>query len=142
MKKLLLTLCVVSCAVRARAQGSVSAFNTASTTFKTNSLAVGGNGSGNAVSAGGPYYYAVLTAPSTVTSVDSSLQALLSSPWSYTGLQAINSVLAGRINPGPNTFVNYWPVAQTNSFIVVGWSAPEGTNWTQVSAKLGGAVLV
>jgi hypothetical protein len=87
----------------------------------------------------GPWFYEVLTAPSTVTSVDASLQQLLSAPWSDTGLMASNTGLAGRMNAGSST-VNFWPAGQTNSFIIVGWNAIEGSNWSTVAARLQGAI--
>jgi hypothetical protein len=46
------------------------------------------------------------------------------------------------MNGGFPAVVNNWPgglAAQAQSFIVVGWSANEGTTWAQVSARLAGA---
>jgi hypothetical protein len=114
--------------------------NGTTTTFRTNSVGIGG-AAGNANStAGGPFVYAVLTAPSTVNSVDSSLQGLLSAPWSDTGLQGANTGIAGR-ESGAGTTVNNWAAGLTNSFIIVGWSAADGANWTALKANLAGATL-
>ena len=110
MKKIAATLCLLATAAAAFGQGSVNAGNTSTTQFRTNY-----NGSiGLALSAGGPWYYEVLTAPSTVTSVDASLQQLLSAPWSDTGITATNTGLAGRMASANTTAAN-WPAGQTNS---------------------------
>src|ERR1051325_3267986 len=139
MKKLAVTLSLLAIAAGAFAQGSVNPNNGLNTQFRTNSTGIGG-GAGLALSAsGGPYFYEVLTAPSSVTTVDSSLQGLLSGPWSDTGLLATNTATAGR-EAGPQG-VNFWAVGATNSFIVVGWSANEGSTWSAISAKLSGATL-
>jgi len=141
MKKLAVTLSLLAVAAAAFAQGSVNMNNTTTTTFRTNSAGSSGTAGAAVSSAGGPFIYATLTAPSTVTSVDASLQALLSSPWSDTGLQGANSGLAGREN-GVGTTVNNWAAGLTNSFIVVGWSSNEGASWSQLAARLVGAQLV
>jgi hypothetical protein len=52
---------------------------------------------------------------------------------------ASNTGLAGRMNAGGST-VNFWPAGQTNSFIIVGWNAIEGSNWSSVAARLQGAI--
>jgi len=138
MKKLAVTLSLLAVAAGAFAQGSVSMNNTTTTLFRTNSVGAGGTAGSAVSSAGGPFIYAVLTAPSTVTTVDASLQALLSSPWSDTGLQGANTGLAGR-ESSASTTANNWAIGQTNSFIVVGWSSNEGASWAAVSGKLTGA---
>jgi len=139
MKKLAVTLSLLAVAAGAFAQGSVNPGNTGTTRFQTNSVGAGGT-VGNAASASGPgFYYEVLTAPSTVTSVDSSLQALLSGPWSDTGLRATNAAIAGSSSGA--TGVANWNVGVSQSYIVVGWSGSLGTTWSQVSAELAGAVL-
>src|SRR5215472_16549110 len=121
MKKIAATLCLLATAAVAFGQGSVGVANSPSTTFRTNY-----NGSvGNAISGMGPWYYEVLTAPSTVTSVDASLQQLLSAPWSDTGITATNTGLAGRIS-GNGGSANFWPAGQTNAFVIIGWNAAVG----------------
>jgi len=142
MKKLAATLCLSALAVAAFAQGTVNPANTAGTQFRTNSTAFGGTTGNTAVTLGG-FYYEVLTAPSSVTTVDSSLQGLLLAPWSDTGLLATNTSFAsgGRMSgrAGSSGQVNNWAGGAGQSFIVVGWSANEGTSWAQVSAALAGA---
>jgi hypothetical protein len=141
LKRATLILCLMPCwLLVALGQGSVNAANGTTTLFRTNATLWGGT-AGAALSATGPWYYEVLTAPSTVTSVDPSLQQLLSAPWSDTGLMASNTGLPGRMNAGSGN-VNFWPAGQTNSFIIVGWSASEGSSWSTVAARLQGAVFV
>ncbi len=148
MKKLVATLCLSALATAAFAQGTVIIANGTGTLFKTNSTALSGGTSGNASAynaSGVNFHYEVLTAPSTVTTVDSSLQGLLSAPWSDTGAGGTNTTFAsgGRVNgpSGSQGTVNNWPgtPAPGQSFIVVGWSTDEGANWTQFSAALLGA---
>jgi len=140
MKKLAVTLSLLAIAAGAFAQGSVSPANSGTTLFRTNSTGAGGLAGTAISSAGGPYFYEVLTAPSSVTTVDASLQALLSAPWSDTGLTASNTGIAGRMNAGTTT-VNNWAASVQQSFVVVGWSANEGSSWSQVAARLAGAQL-
>jgi len=140
MKKVVVTLCLLGTAAAVFAQGSVTVANTTTTLFRTNSVGIGA-AAGSAQSAnGGPYIYEVLTAPSTVNTVDSSLQGLLSAPWSDTTLKANNTGIAGRMSSASTT-VNNWAISQTNSFVIVGWSASLGADWATVSAKLAGAQL-
>ena len=143
MKKFLFVCAVNAVAAGVFAQGTVISANGPGTLFRTNSLADFGT-AGNIAPTPGGFYFEVLTAPSTVTSVDSSLQGLLSAPWSDTGLRMTNAttiLTGGRVN-GPSFaggVVNNWPVFQINSFIVVGWSANQGTTWAQVASELQGA---
>jgi len=139
MKKIAATLCLVAAAAAAFGQGSVTLVNNTTTQFRTNSVGTGGT-AGNANSANGPFLYEVLTAPSSVTTIDASLQGLLSAPWSDTGLTASNTALAGRLSAGSTT-VNNWGAGVQNSFIIVGWSTIEGSSWASVASKLAGASL-
>lgn len=147
MKKLLITLGLSAVATAGFAQGTVNVPNTSATTFRTNGLATAGTSGVTASSTVAPngYYYEVLTAPSTVTTVDSSLQALLTPTWSDTGLSATNSSFAtgGRTagKSGASGVANFWAAGALQSYIVVGWSADLGSSWSQVSAKLAGATF-
>jgi hypothetical protein len=141
MKTFWLTLSLIALAGRAFAQGSITFANTTTTQFRTNLLAIPGGTAGLALSANGPFYYELLTAPSTVTSVDVSLQALLTPTWSDTGLQATNGPLAGRLSTSRTT-MNNWAPGVFQSYIVVGWSANLGTSWSQVSAELNGSTFL
>jgi hypothetical protein len=141
MKKLAVTLSLLAIAAGAFAQGSVNPNNGTTSQFRTNSVGLGGT-AGLALSANGPFYYEVLTAPSTVTAVDASLQALVQagSIWSDTQLTTSNTTFAGRMGTTATT-VNNWGIGVAQSFIIVGWSASEGTTWSQVAGRLGGATL-
>jgi len=144
MKKIAVTLCLTAIASAALAQGTVNPANTAGTTFRTNAIATGGT-SGNTAAAAGGFLYEVLTAPSSVTTVDSSLQGLLSGPWSDTALKATNTTFAsgGRMNgpSGSGGTVANWAGGAGQSFIIVGWSSNLGSTWAAVSAELAGAQL-
>jgi hypothetical protein len=142
MKKLAVTLSLLAIAAGAFAQGTVNPGNTGTTRFQTNSTGIGG-GVGNAVAATGPgFYYEVLTAPSTVTTVDASLQGLIQSgtQWMDTGLRATNTAIAGAMAGA--TGVNNWGIGVSQSYIIVGWSGSLGTSWATVAGELNGASLV
>jgi len=149
MKKIAVTLCLTAMASAAFAQGTVNFANTTGTLFRTNAIATGGTSGNTASSVAAPagYYFEVLTAPSTVTSVDASLQALLSAPWSDTGLKGTNGTFAtgGRVNgpSGAGGQVNFWPGSPSpgQSFIIVGWSANEGSTWATIASELAGATF-
>jgi hypothetical protein len=147
MKKLIATLGLSVVASAAFAQGTVLPNNTSPTVFHTNSTAIGGGSASTPGSSIQLYYYEVLTAPSTTTTVDASLQSLLSATWSDTGILAQNSGLAGRMGGLNNTnanggaTANNWPAGAEQAFIVVGWSSSEGTTWAQVAGRLAGATF-
>ncbi len=134
------------------AQGTVnwSAISPAAMTAQTNStqsppfvgsISYGGGTIGNAggSAAGGTgFYFELLYAPYTgVQAPDpSSLAALLS--WSDTGLEASNANTAGRlapINPNAGAIVP-WSPGTTDSIMMVGWSAPLGSSWSDVEYEL------
>jgi hypothetical protein len=145
MKKVMMILALSALPTAVFAQGTINSANSPTTLFRTNSLAMGatsGNTANGAPSAGG-FLYHLLTAPSTVTSVDASLQGLLSAPWSDAGITMTNATLAsgGRIN-GPSGTVGQtqnWPAGSFQSYIIVGWTANEGTTWAAFAANLFGA---
>jgi hypothetical protein len=146
MKLLINTLSLVTLAATALAQnGTICIWDSApSTYFHTNAIALGGS-SGNTL--GGNFYYEVLTAPSTVTTVDASLQNLLTGTWSDTGVSGTNTsnpnpIFAGRVTGLDAAPANNWAVAVRQSFIVVGWSATLGSTWSQVKSELAGATLL
>jgi hypothetical protein len=146
MKKLIISLSACMLASAALAQGLISVANQASTDIYTvnfdGSVTVTG---GSATAA---YDYEVLTAPSTLPTgplaeyavSGGGLQALLSHPWSDTGLMFHNSGIAGRVSAPTASVVSNWPSATAQDFIVVGWSANLGT-WSQVASDLQGAEL-
>jgi hypothetical protein len=130
MKKLAVTLCAVALASGAFAQGVVNFANAAGTSFRTNGTAAGQT-LGNAAGPIGSYYYEVLVAPSTVTTVDASLQGLLSAPWSDTALRGTNTAIAGRAAGGSGVVVNNWAtwplvgILATDSLLTLLGSASE-----------------
>jgi hypothetical protein len=139
MKKIIATLALGAFAGGAFAQGTVAPGNTAGTPFQTNSIAMGGT-SGTYVGSAGLFDFEVLTAPSTVTTVDSSLQGLLTSTWSDTGILGVSASFAGRMG-STNGTANNWAPGVQQSYIVIGWSASIG-NFATLEADLSGASLV
>src|SRR5262245_17252091 len=115
MKKIAATLCLMGAAGLAFGQGSILMNSTTGSRFQTNALGVVGGTSGNTATAAQGFYYEVLTAPSTVNTVDLSLQALLSAPWSDTGLTGTNGSPAGLMTSSRTT-ANNWGIGQTNAF--------------------------
>lgn len=147
MKKLIATLGLAAVTSAGFAQGTVLVLNTSTARVNTNSIATGGTSGNTAASTTAFFYYEVLTAPSTVTTVDANLQQLLNGPWSDTGAAATNTSGVGRLSgstaaPDAAANVNNWGVGVNQSFIVVGWSAGLGSTWAQVAARLSGASLV
>src|SRR5258707_11909535 len=132
MKKLIVTISLAAFATGAIAQGLIAGANTATTDFLTNSVAIGGT-SGNAVAAqlGGNFYYELLVNQSTVTTVNSSLQNLLAAGWSDTQYAGTNSttLISGRVHSG-QTVANNWPFYTFESFMLIGWTAPEAGGGT------------
>ena len=136
MKRIISGIAILAGINASFGQGSVGVANTPTTLFRTNLVGT----TGSALSTMGPWYYEVLTAPSTVTSVDASLQQLLSAPWSDTGVTASNTGIAGRMAAagGLGSVVNFWPAGQTNAFIIVGWNAAVGASWAAAASRLQG----
>src|SRR2546430_14800775 len=121
MKRLAVTLCLSAVAVGAFAQGTVNFVNTSTTLFRTNSTGIGGT-AGSTANVGGQFYYAVFTAPSTVTSANAS--DLLTSTWTFDGIYGTNIAAAGRLSGGNGVATAQgWAPGATNSFLVAGWSA-------------------
>src|SRR5260370_1473836 len=101
MKKLVTVFSVIGFALGAFAQGTVTFNNSSTTAMRTNATGIGGT-TGNATSALGSWDYALFTAASTVSTIDASAQALLTSTWTFTGLYATNSAATagGRVSGG------------------------------------------
>lgn len=144
MKKLITTLSLAGLTAVTFGQGTVQFNNTSTTLFQTNSIGIGGTSGNTSPAVAGGFYDALLTAASTVTTVDASLQQLLSSTWTFTGAYGTNTIATsgGRLNGGASApTTTGWPTGVSNSFIVVAWSANLGTTWAQVAAELSGASL-
>ena len=142
MKKLATVLCAGALALGAYAQGTINVGNTAATLISTNATAAGGTVGTTGTALGG-YTYGVFTAASTVTTIDASLQNLLTATWTFTGVYATNSAIAsgGRLNGGLGVATTTgWTPGVTNSYLILGWSANMGT-WASVSTALTGATF-
>jgi hypothetical protein len=142
MKKLVATLALSAIAVGAFAQGQVNGSNGSSTAFRTNSTALSGGSAGNTTVAGtGGVFYELFTANSTVTTIDSSLQGLFSGTWTDTGYTGTSSALGGRVTSTQTATPNGWAFNTFVSYMIVAWTAPEGTSWGSFSNKLAGATF-
>jgi hypothetical protein len=157
MKKLVLTsVCVLAVAGAAFGQGalnwqSISAgamtAQTNATTFSsfTGGGATGGaggfngvGGAGGAASLGTGFYYELLftSYSGSVAAAPTSFAALAT--WTDSGLEASNSTTAGRLstmNPNAGVNINGFSAggtgnANTNSIMLVGWSASLGSTWS------------
>src|SRR6266481_2181310 len=93
MKKLATILSVMAITVGAFAQGTINFNNGTGLLVSTNSTARGGT-SGTGAPVLGSFYYAVFTAASTTTTIDPSLQALLTAAWTFDGVYATNGAQA------------------------------------------------
>jgi len=129
MKKLLTLAALLGAATISYGQGYIVFANpTGATTVKTNGSAV--------VAAGGSvgsWYYALLWAPTTVTTVDASL-----SGWTFGGM-ATNTATSGRMDGRNSSDGSAAAVAgltgtSTADFVIVGWSANWGSDWATVFA--------
>jgi len=139
MKKLAVTLCLSAFAVGAFAQGTVNFINSSTTLFRTNSVGLGG-AAGNTVNVAGSFYYAVFTAPSTVTSATG--LDLLGSSWTFAGIYGTNIAAAGRFTGGNGVATTQgWAPGATNSFLVAGWSSDLGHDWATIRAELTGSTF-
>jgi len=142
MKKVVATLALTAFAAGAFAQGLINGGNTAGTLFRTNAVAAGStSGSATLTGAGGGVFYELFTAASTVTTIDSSLQGLFSGAWTDTGFTGGSSALAGRASSTMSAAPTGWDFNTFRSYIIVAWSATEGSSWQTVSNKLAGATL-
>jgi hypothetical protein len=140
MKKIIATLALGAFAGGTFAQGIVTFANNPTTLFQINSNGVV---SSTPAGAAGTFDYELLTAASTVTSVDASLQGLLSGgTWTDTTLMGTNTGSAGRLNAGSQVTVpTGWAGGAQEAYIIVGWSANEGSSWATVSGELTNAIL-
>jgi hypothetical protein len=138
MKKLAVSLCLSAIAVGAFAQGTVNFVNTSTTNFRINATGLGG-GVSNAPPIAGGFYFGVFTASSTITSATA--YDLLTPNWTFTGLYGTNTVATagGRMSGGNGAGTQTgWQPGQTNSFLVAGWSADLGHDWSVVASQLQG----
>jgi hypothetical protein len=144
MKKTVFALCFLSAPILARSQGTVDFANGTYSAVRTNTTAVGGSAGRTSPSVGG-FDYALLTGPSTVTSLSASAQELLSPDWTFTGIYATNTTASagGRLQGGANVAtLTGWPAGVSNSYVIVGWSTSlAGQDWNAVATQLRDATL-
>jgi len=151
MKKLILTsLALVAGVTLGYSQGAITIANTASGyLISTNtgtpqvSGVVGAAGTG-----GSSYYYTVLAAAYGGATPSEANSALANTGiWTWTGLLAANSGLTKGGVGNPNTTTSAagtfglptgasYSTAPTEYYVIVGWSANEGTSWATVATEL------
>jgi hypothetical protein len=145
MKKLLTIAALLGVASLSYGQGFVSWFNGSTTRISNNTqagyYAPGTNGAPvlQPASAIGTYIYALLVAPTTVTTIDPSTDPTLTGGWTFTGDYGTNIATAGRLAgwnnaDGSGNQIPGYAVGSTADFAVVGWSSNIGTTWAQAEA--------
>jgi len=149
MKKVLTICALGALSLSVYAQGLVT-IQTTSFTFSTNSTDVGASGtSGKMVGAANGYYFELLvqsdasgstTTPGAPTMNPVSGQVTGIAGWTDTGVSGTNytGINAGHINAilgNPGATAGSWAGGSTNFFIIVGWSANEGSSWATVSSE-------
>jgi len=136
MKKLLTLAAVLGTASLSFGQGFVAFNNTLASRIST-------NGSGGTALVGGPagtWYYALLVAPTTQTTIGTNDGSF--SGWTFVGL-GTNTTLAGRLSGNSWTDssavqVPGYPGTATADFAVVGWSANIGSDFAAARAGFHG----
>jgi len=130
MKKLLTLAALIGTASLSFGQGYVGFANTSTTRVSTNGTALNPpQGTGLSANVAGSYYFALLVAPSTQNTVDNSLTG-----WTFVG-GGTNTATLGRMNGNSFTDSSAVQVAgfgttATADFVVVGWSANLGPDFT------------
>jgi hypothetical protein len=144
MKKVLVVSALAALSLSVYAQGLVS-IQESTLTISTNATSVNGGTSGRISSTANSYYFELLTVSdptgSTTLPTDPSFGGLTATglgSWSDTGVSGTNAtgINGGKISaigavPGI-TIANPPASGGTNFFIVVGWSANEGSSWSTV----------
>jgi hypothetical protein len=123
MNKLITIAALAGFASLSFGQGYVAFQNTSGTRITTNAIAIGGTSGLTSVTLGGEYYYALLVAPSTTTTIGASLAG-----WTFTGDIATNTTLIGRlvdpgVTDGTSVQIPGYAAGTSASFAVVGFSA-------------------
>jgi hypothetical protein len=129
--KLLLIALLLSACRTGYASGLVYFINAplygAPTPITTN----GPSGSGLTASGGNQFYYGLFVAPYGTTDSD-----LLNPIWTFTGTYATNTSF-GQLTGGPQALVNGWEPGITMSYVIAGWSANLGHDWSSIEDHLG-----
>jgi hypothetical protein len=137
MKKLIAIAALIGTASLSFGQGYVSFFNGSASRVSTNTAPSATGGSAPATLAGGPvgsFYYALLVAPTTTTTIDSSLAG-----WAFSGVIGTNTATSGRVlgftsTDGVGARINGFAIGSTADFAIVGWSSNIGTDWASALA--------
>lgn len=148
-KTLLATLTLIVGTVLSYAQGTISLNNSSSTFFIRTNGASAGLGTGNAGTGAKSYYYTVLDnanypgsgAPST----DFLNNGANLANWTWTGVMGTNNSLTkGAISGVASATANNWGAptgaayssGPTDYYVVLGWSANEGSDWLTISNSI------
>jgi len=133
MKKLTTIAALLGAASLTFGQGVV---NFSSGTVKIAINATVGGPSTAYVSGAGSYYFALLEAPTTQTTVDNSLAG-----WQFTGNYGTNSAsgrFTGNYTADPGVTIGGLAPGSTANFVIVGWSANIGPTWADAMAAWNG----
>jgi len=111
---------------------------------------LGSGGTGNvftSTQAPNGYFYALLmqSYAGSGPTANGSLSALAANGWLFSGAFGPNALGAGKISGGATTVTtagDALPAGTPNQFLVVGWSANEGTSWAIVANELQNGTLV
>jgi hypothetical protein len=127
-----LALALVFASVRlACGQGYVMFANTSVAKVATNA-ALGGPSTGLAAGAVPSWYFGLFVGPTNLTTADPSLAG-----WAFTGNYATNISAPGRFNGNSTSdgvVISGYDIGSKANFLVVGWSATVGHDWSQVQA--------
>jgi hypothetical protein len=146
MKKILVASMLAALSMSVYGQGLVSILES-TLTISTNATAITGGTSGKLNSTANSYYFELLeiSDPSGSTTLPSNLswngtQVTGLGSWSDssvsgTNATGINGGKISAISAVPGTAASGWAGGSTNFFIVVGWSANEGSSWSTVATE-------
>src|SRR5262245_42864683 len=132
MKKLILIFYLSVIGQGTFAGGLVMFSNPFNTSITTN----GPGGSGLTSIASNQFFYGLFVAPMGTTETD-----LLHPVWTFTGNYATNMLVPGRFR-GNTAEVDGWEVGTTMSFIVAGWSASLGHDWSTIENQISSGIWV
>ena len=124
MRTFCLTFCLTLLAAGAWAQSQIQFQNDATSLIYTNSLSIGGSRGLTAPLPDG-FYYGLFAAPGGTTDPNA---------FTFSGLYATNTALAGRYNGG-NDLLPVWVPGVSIAYLVRGWSSNLGRDWGVISSQ-------
>jgi hypothetical protein len=127
MKRLCLVYLLGLSSLASFAQSAFDFSNDSTSLVYTNALSVGGTR--GLIAPPQVYYFGLFIAPNGTT--DRSL-------FTFTGLYATNTSIAGRYSGGASVTVPGWPVGNTAMLQVRGWSDTLGHDWTAIAGQQSG----